>query len=280
MEFNNMNQNEKQNLEGITEDSIDNYTGMNNVNLDPNPNVVKNEKNDLNLNQKKMQKEPSLGKSEPKVNIPKEFGNPKKTLGLLGIITFLIAIFALALSGFSTFKILENEKKLDKLNAEINKVRTGFNNRINESEKKLEELESLKKEMEKSKKTEIEEDDKSKYSTIAENVLKRVGIEYKKDQKQFINEEGILDQKKFEKKFLEDKDILKMNKNGKWTTKTEGATIRFVFEFKDEKDKKNNFYADLMLKEKGEYEVKVINGELKTEKEADITNKINGENND
>lgn len=278
MEFNNINQNEKQNLESLKEDSIDNYTGMNNVNSNLNSNAVKNENNDVNQN--KMQKEPSLGKSAPKVDIPKEFGKSKKSLGLLGIITFLIAILALALSGFSTFKILENEKKLNKVNAEINKVRTGFNNRINESEKKIEDLESLKKEMEKNKKTEIEEDDKTKYSTIAENVLKRVGIEYKKDQKQFIDEEGILDQKKFEKKFLEDKDIVKMNKNGKWTTKTEGATIRFIFEFKDQKDKKNNFYADLMLKEKGEYEVKVVNGELKNEKEADITNKINGENND
>lgn len=280
-------------------DQINNQTNNLN-NMNPNPNQNSNQSQNLNQNQN-MNKNTdpdsvdNLGTSHvnpanyvPNSNLdikgsPKNLGSfanskPKKSgTVVLGIILSLIA---LALSGFLVYMFLTQNKKIDKLNASINQVTTKVDNKLLDMDKKLRSYEDMKKEYEKNKKdkevTDEKENNKKSYMAVAENVLNEIGRDYKKEPKEFNNEDGKLDQKKFENKFLNNREISKMKSEGKWESKTQGATIRFIYTFNNEKDKENNFYLDLTLKSGGDYEVKPTKGSLNSEtKEASETN---GEN--
>lgn len=268
-------------MEFNNNDSIDNFTGGN-ESLNNNPNQNQNPNPNPNFNE--IKQEPSLGKNAPKIEDIKSKPNIEKNIknnnNIIYLISFVIALIALALGAFSMLKILDHNKKLDKLNASINGIKTENTNMLNEINNKMDGFDKLKKELEKAKKEQKNEIDKTKFVKTAENVLNDIGREYKKDSSKFMNDKGTLDQTKFEDTFLKNEEILKMNRFGKWKVETEGATIRYIYTFNDPKEKENNFYADLNLKAEGDFEVKAIKGTLKTEKPFDITDKMSGEKDD
>lgn len=215
-------------------------------------------------------------------NFNKQIPNGKKGGSALAALSLIIAIVSLALSAFLVYQFLNQNKKLDTLHAKINGISTTVNNKVLDMDKKIRNLEDLKKDLEKGKKTEDEnkekENNKSSYKDVAENILNEIGRDYKKEPKDFQDDKGKLNQKAFENKFLNNKEISKMKTDGSWKTETSGATIRFTYTFKDEKDKENNFYLDLTLQSNGGYEVKAVKGNVENESNEE-SNKVNFDNN-
>lgn len=240
MELNNFEQNGMQNNNvNNLSDSVDNFepSHVNVTNIPENPNTGMG---NINMEQVKKAKKDKKGNET------------------LGIFALILAIIALALTGYLYTEFIKQNKKLDKLNAEINKTTKTLENINRDIDKKIEDFkkEANKKANEEEKEKEKNSRNKANYMKVAENVLNEVGRDYKKDQKQFQDDKGVLDQKAFENKFLRNNEITKMKTDGNWKIETEGATIRYNYEYNLEKDKENNFRVELTLKSEGDFEVK------------------------
>lgn len=277
----NSNPNSNLNMNGDMNQSMNTNTNQASDNID---NI---EGGHVNLN--KAQNQDESGSYTPNSNLDikganfnKQIPNGKKGGSALAALSLIIAIVSLALSGFLVYQFLNQNKKIDTLHAKINGISTTVNNKVLDMDKKIRNLEDLKKDLEKGKKTEDEnkekENNKSSYKDVAENILNEIGRDYKKEPKDFQDDKGKLNQKSFENKFLNNKEISKMKADGSWKTETSGATIRFTYTFKDEKDKENNFYLDLTLQSNGGYEVKAVKGNVENESNEE-SNKVNFDNN-
>lgn len=291
--FNNVNMDPVLNSNPNSNLNMNENTNMNqNMNTNPNPNQTTDnidniEGDHVNLNKAQNQGEsgsytPNSNLDIKGVNFNKQIPSAKKGGSGLAALALIISILSAALAGFLVYQFLNQNKKLDKLNAQIYGMTTSVNNKVLEMDKKIRNLDDLKKELEKGKKTEdqnkVKENNKSSYKDVAENVLNEIGRDYKKEPKDFQDDKGKLNQKSFENKFLNNKEISKMKTDGAWKTETSGATIRFTYTFKEEKDKENNFYLDLTLQSNGGYEVKAIKGNVENESNEE-SNKVNFDNN-
>lgn len=192
--------------------------------------------------------------------VSKKAGDNKGKSGksIAGLLALILAFVAILLTIYLYTEFVKQNKKIDKLNAEINKTTKTLENTRKDLDKKIEEFkkEADRKVSEQEKDRTKADQNKLNYIKVAENVLNEVGREYKKDQKTFQDDKGVLDQKAFENKFLKNNEIVKMNSDGKWKIETEGSTIKYIYEYNLEKDKVNNFKVELTLKSEGNFEVK------------------------